>query len=218
MPSESLFFRGVRQGSDAEAVAANQRARLLDAMARVVVRKGYARTTVADVVELASVSRRTFYEQFTDKEGCFLAAYATGTEIVLADIGEAVRRSGSRDWTLRLRIALEAYTGTLAAEPDLARLFLLDILGAGPAAIELRRRVLASFADMFRGLRAIAAADDPEMGEVSDTHLMGLVGAINELVCEQIAEHGADTLPDIAGSLEDFAHAILLRSRHTTRN
>ncbi|HEY3021063.1 MAG TPA: TetR family transcriptional regulator, partial [Solirubrobacteraceae bacterium] len=65
---ESLFFRALEpaQGWDGgrKAVWANQRARMLDAMARAVAAKGYARVSVADVVQLAGVSRRTFYEQF----------------------------------------------------------------------------------------------------------------------------------------------------------
>jgi AcrR family transcriptional regulator len=76
---DSLFFRSLEpeggwDGSRA-AVWANQRARMLDAMARAVATKGYARVSVADVVQLAGVSRRTFYEQFRDKEDCFLVAY-----------------------------------------------------------------------------------------------------------------------------------------------
>src|SRR5882724_3806888 len=60
-----------RHGLAREAVVASQRGRLLDAMAEVVAEKGYQATTVADVVERAGVSRRTFYEQFPDREACF---------------------------------------------------------------------------------------------------------------------------------------------------
>ena len=59
-------------------------------MAQVVAEKGYPATTVADVVERAGVSRRTFYEQFQDKEACFLAAYDVGLAVVLGRIQAAV--------------------------------------------------------------------------------------------------------------------------------
>src|SRR3954453_20508067 len=120
--ADSLFCRalepegGWHDGRDA--VWANQRARMLDAMSRAVATKGYARVSVADVVELAGVSRRTFYEQFTDKEHCFLVAYETGTEAL---IGEMVTRAAAVDgvdWHGRLRAALDAYTGILAGEPE----------------------------------------------------------------------------------------------------
>jgi AcrR family transcriptional regulator len=197
--------------------AADQRARLLDAMARVVVRKGYANTTVADVVELASVSRRTFYEQFVDKEACFLAAYETAADIVLGDIARAVRGVAGEGWRDRLRAALETYTGVLADDPEITRLFLVDVLGAGEKALAARRAVLARFADQLRGLRAAAAEEDPVVGEVPDPLLHALVGGINELVSEHIHREGARTLPSLVEPLEDLAHAILERSRQTVR-
>src|SRR5436305_4647797 len=74
-----------------EVVLASQRGRLLDAMAEVVADRGYAASTVADVIARAGVSRKTFYEHFRDKEGCFLAAYDVGVDLLL----EAVASAGS---------------------------------------------------------------------------------------------------------------------------
>ena len=82
-PSTPNRLPSGRHGLPRETVAASQRARMIDAMAAVVAEKGYAATTVADVVERAGVSRRTFYEQFADKEACFLAAYEVGLAVVL---------------------------------------------------------------------------------------------------------------------------------------
>lgn len=213
-PPERLFFRSLPLPPGPEAIAADQRARMLDAMARVVVRKGYAHTTVADVVELAGVSRRTFYEQFTDKEDCFLAAYDQAAEAVLDDIAEAVRSLGpGADWRARLHKSLETYTAVLSAEPEVAKLFLVDVLGAGARAVELRRRVLDRFVAQYRGLRSA----DADLAEVPDAMLRALVGAINELVSEHIAAHGAATLPETTPTLEDLAHAILERSRLQAR-
>jgi AcrR family transcriptional regulator len=206
----------VPEGRGPAAVAANQRARLLDAMTRVVVRKGYARTTVADVVEVAGVSRRTFYEQFVDKEACFLAAYETASVIVLSDIAAAVRALDSADWRERLHCAIEEYTKVLSETPAVARLFLLDVLGAGPKAVELRRTVLGRFAEQLKALGAVAAPD-PAVAEVTDALLRALVGGMNELVSEHIHVRGAETLTDLAPTLEDLAHAVLERSRLTAR-
>ena len=60
---------------NAEQVTASQRARMLDAMAQAVATKGYAETTVADVVRVAGVSRKTFYQQFSNKQDCYRAAF-----------------------------------------------------------------------------------------------------------------------------------------------
>src|SRR5439155_260785 len=75
-------------GMTAVDVASSQRARLLAAMANVVAAKGYAATTVADVVSAAGVSRSTFYELFASKEACFLDAYNQGVEDLLRAGGD----------------------------------------------------------------------------------------------------------------------------------
>jgi AcrR family transcriptional regulator len=201
-------------------VTAEQRARVLDAMARAVVRQGFAATTVADVVGLAGVSRRTFYEQFVDKEACFLAAYETAAGVILDDIAAAVRAAAAAraDWHERLHTALDAWTTSLAAEPELARLFMVDVLVAGPKAVALRRRVMARFVAQLSGLRAAAAAEEPEIASVPDQLLRALVGGMYELVSEHIHDHGAASLRSLVPVLEDFAHAVLTRSRTAPRS
>src|SRR3954449_5882078 len=72
-----------RHGLSRAFIAHNQRERLLDAIANVVAEKGYAATRVADITDYAGVSRKTFYELFTDKEDCFLAAYDAITALLM---------------------------------------------------------------------------------------------------------------------------------------
>ena len=101
-----------------------QRAKLLDAMVRVVAEKGYEAATVADAVRLARVSRGTFYELFESKEACLAAAYRLGAEVLEARVRDAVR--GAADWREELRLGLRAYLQTLDEEPLFARVYLLE--------------------------------------------------------------------------------------------
>jgi AcrR family transcriptional regulator len=198
----SLFFRHLDRTGQAgprAAASASQRARLLDAMTRAVAGKGYAKVTVADVVALAEVSRRTFYEQFTGKEECFLAAYSTGSQAVIEDIGAAVRASDDDDWHERVRVGVDTYLATLSAEPDLARMLLVDVLGAGPRAVELRRAVREQFAALYAGAE----------GRVSEPYRRALVGAVSELVQEHILTAGAPTLNELSPTLVDLAWTVL---------
>src|SRR3954447_16030257 len=118
----SLYFRGLPEGweDDRALVTQTQRERMLDAMARAVATKGYAKVTVADIVSLAGVSRRTFYEHFADKEACFLETYKVGARALVTGVAAEVRRSRQPDWHERVRIGVTRYTEMLAAEPDLA--------------------------------------------------------------------------------------------------
>ena len=203
---DSLFFRTPADG----ATGSSQRARMLDAVTRAVAEKGYSRVTVGDVVSVAGVSRRTFYEQFKDKEDCFLAAYATGTEALIGDMVEASLSVGDdADWREVLEAAIETYVGTLAADPEFARTFLVDVLGAGPAAVELRRKVYEQFVQQYVILARRAARQQPDLGEVPEIYLRALVGGIGELVQQHVLTRDARSLPELAPVLVQLVKAVI---------
>src|SRR2546423_602659 len=98
-----------------EVVVASQRGRMIEAMAETVAEKGYAATTVADVVARAGVSRRTFYEHFADREECFLGAYDTAVQLMLDHLLAEAAAGEGLDWRERTRRGLRAYLEILAA-------------------------------------------------------------------------------------------------------
>jgi AcrR family transcriptional regulator len=214
MTRDSLFFRALEPDEgwlgQREATGASQRARMLDAVTRAVADKGYARVTVGDVVSVAGVSRRTFYEQFKDKEDCFLAAYATGTEALIGDMTEASLALGAdAHWREVLQVAIDSYVGALAADPEFARTFLVDVLGAGPAAVELRRQVYEQFVQQYVILARRAAKQDPDIGPVPEVYLRALVGGIGELVQQHLLTEDARTLPELAPILVQLVTAVI---------
>jgi AcrR family transcriptional regulator len=171
----------------------SQRARMLDAVVAAVAEKGFAEMTVADVVAGAGVSRRTFYEHFDDKLDCFLAAYEARADALLHEVEEAVAAAPPQE---RLRAGLRAYLERLAAEPTFARVLVVDILGAGPRALEVRERVRQRFAASYRGV-----SDDDDV-------LRALVGGIAELVQARLLAGDAERLPELVPTLERFVAAV----------
>jgi AcrR family transcriptional regulator len=165
---------------------------------------------VGDVVSVAGVSRRTFYEQFKDKEDCFLAAYATGTEVLIRDMVEASLALGpDADWREVLKVAIDSYVGGLASDPEFARTFLVDVLGAGPAAVALRVQVYEQFVQQYAILARRAARQQPEIGEVPEVYLRALVGGIGELVQQHLFTKDAKTLPELAPVLVQLVTAVI---------
>lgn len=187
-----------RHGLTREAVVASQRGRLVDAMAEVVAEKGYAATTVADVVERAGVSRRTFYEQFADKEGCFLAAYDVGLAAVLGRIRDAVETAPAPGWRELARSGVEAFLALLAAEPAFARALQVEILTAGPAALERRAGMLTMFSGVWRNVHERARAEDPAVPELPDEVFTILTAGLEELIRDCIRTRGTAALPELA--------------------
>jgi TetR/AcrR family transcriptional regulator len=125
---------------------------MLRAVAEAVAEKGFAWVTVADVISRAGVSRETFYEHFSDKEECFVAALDEGAR-VLHEILTAVVAVDADDPVEQLDRVLKAYLNTLAGEPAFAKAFLIDAYGAGSQAltrrIELQRRFIDLVAEVF---------------------------------------------------------------------
>src|SRR5215831_14753582 len=108
-------LRSGHHGLSPEYVAQNQRERLLDAMVAAVADKGYADTTVAEVLRRSSVSRRTFYDLFPNKEACFLEAYDRVVGSLIKQVVAAF--SGGDNWAERMRDGIRALLETLAAHP-----------------------------------------------------------------------------------------------------
>lgn len=181
-----------------EAVAESQRGRLLFAMAAAVAAKGYAAATVTDVVERASVSRGTFYEQFADKEACFLAALDTGVEVLLGRLAAAADAlPEGAGWRARLRSDLRTYLELLAAEPAFAWTIHVETLAAGREALARRARIFAGFSARTRALNALARREDPALPHLPEEVFGFHSAGIDELVRETLRTRGARALPGL---------------------
>jgi AcrR family transcriptional regulator len=186
-------------GLDPSLVAASQRTRLLEAVGRTVAEKGYAAATIDDIVRGASVSKKTFYEHFQDKLDCFLAAYETASDelyehvraaqdaVPAADGGGTARARGNGSgWLERTHAGIHAYLRWLAAEPALARVFLIEIAAAGPEALARRERLRDRHAERMRELH------DPGVG-VPEEIFHAVVAAADDLVVRRLRD-GTDLL------------------------
>lgn len=173
---------------------------MIDAMARAVAEKGYEKTAVADVVARAGVSRKTFYEQFSDKERCFLAAYETiFGEFAAASFAAYESR---RRWPDRISAGLAAFIECLSAEPAYTKAGIVEVLAAGPRAIELRDRLLRGFHSYFDASRA----EVPNHG-LPRIVAEATIGGIYEVIYRRIVAQGAETLNELVPELTYLALA-----------
>jgi AcrR family transcriptional regulator len=204
----SALPRG-RHAAPREVVWESQRGRLLAAMAEVVGTKGYGPVAVADVIARAGVSRKTFYEHFDNKEECFLAAYDAGVELMLDAIDAAIRDAAPGGPLAIARAGTARYLETLAANPAFARTFLIEVLAAGPRALERRAAVHARFAEQLATIDRAARGS----GRQPSSHAFrACVGAIHELVTDHVLRRGAETLPELVDALVDIERALLFGS------
>ena len=166
------------------------RHRLLEGMARAVADKGYADTTIADIVREASVSRRTFYEHFAAKSDCLIALYEAASRNALQVLRSAI--AVDQPWQGQVESALAAYLGYVSQDPVLMRTLFIEILHLGAAGLAARRRVNTEIADFLLG--TVNASRPGDAARMSPGLAMAVVGGINELVLQSIEDGRADDL------------------------
>ncbi|AEG93405.1 transcriptional regulator, TetR family-like protein [Ramlibacter tataouinensis TTB310] len=175
---------------------------MLDGMARAVAAKGYADTTIADVVREASVSRRTFYEHFSTKAECLIALYEAASHNALQVLKDAL--DPTHEWQTQIERALAAYLGGMADNPVLMRTLFVEILGIGPEGLAARRRVNREIAGFMLGVVNAGGRQAP----LSPGMAMAVVGGINELVLEYIEQDRLHRLQELVGPASQLVRAV----------
>jgi AcrR family transcriptional regulator len=178
-----------------------QRTRLLDAAFAVVSEDGYRRMTARRVSGRAGVSNKTFYDLFSDREDCFLAAFDHAVEELAAVVLPAYE--GERDWATAIRAGLAALLGLLDREPALRRLVFVEALGAGPRVLERRARVLEVLQDAVDQGRAGVKAGRELLADPGRSALTaeGVVGAAFGVIHTRLLERHPEPLTDLLNPL-----------------
>jgi len=189
-----------RHGLPRELVERSQRERLLAAVVRVTVAKGYESTTVADILGEAGVGRESFYELFDDKLDCMVAAH----KILLDDLEKQVRDAyiGDDPWPPRVREGLRVTLEWFAADPEAARFLLVETSTVGPAFRAIFQREYARFTAMLDD-----GFDDSTPGpELTEATSLG-VGALLAKIYEEILRDRVTELPRL---LPDLTYDFLV--------
>jgi AcrR family transcriptional regulator len=163
---------------------AEVRTTLALALASAVAEKGYAGTTIADIVAKARVSKRTFYEHFADKQECLMALYGAACDRLIAVLRSA--GSAEQPWQDRVRTVVGAYLSLLEAMPAVNRALLVEMQAAGERAYRLRQETQRAFAQTLVELVDSGRPANPQIGPLSPALALALVGGINELMLDVI--------------------------------
>jgi len=195
----------------AQAVTALHRERLLAGMEAAIRHKGLEATTISDVVHQAHVSKRTFYEHFADKEACFLALFVVTSDRIVDAIVDDL--PAELPWEERIRTCIDAYLAGLAVNPAVTSSFLLDVRGAGPKALPLRRAVINRLVDLLLGLAHDARAQDPTLHRLDRATVTAIVGGLNELMLAAVEEQRVHRIAEIGETGVQLLRAALTAPR-----
>jgi AcrR family transcriptional regulator len=216
--SEELLERRLRPGpgTPREEVERNQRERLFGATVAVTTTKGYANTSVADLLEVSCVSRSSFYGHFEDKLACFLATMEEILTIVTAVTASRVRRAQS--WEEGAERGLRGLLELIAAQPAGARLCLVEADAAGPQASGLLEGAL----ERFQKLMEETFDRRPGDSGMPEEMVQAMVGGLRKMLHTRLRRGTEHELVDLAGDLLglDFSYVsppMPLRERGTAR-
>lgn len=189
-----------RHGLRREFVTENQRGRLAAGIIAAVAEHGYHDTTISGIAAAAGVSRRTFYAYFSSKEECFFDTYEAIAEHLRAAALEAA--PAELEWTERIRGESGAVLETFAANPDLARFFLVAPSRAGAEIAARSRRImiaaLTGFTDQI--------PPPPATRETSLAAQQALVGGVAAMIVRKVEAGEGEQLPKI---LPDLLELVL---------
>lgn len=175
---------------------------MVESMIATVAEKGYTEATVADVIRSAGVSRATFYEQFADKEDCFVAAYTTVMDGMLGYVAEGVASTESDDWVEQIRGGIGRLLEYLADNPLSVRTGIVEAFGAGARARDRYQKAVSSFFPYLDAGRSLADQPDRIPNEVSRL----IVGGVSSLMFAEASSGNARGLPDL---LPDMMYVVV---------
>jgi AcrR family transcriptional regulator len=188
-------LRGGPGGPPPQIVARVQRDRLFRALATVAAEQGYAGTTVAHVLQRAKISRRTFYSLFSDKEDCFLWAYREAMDDAFDEVREGCSQDG--DAFERIRRGARTLAERCRAEPAIASLCAVEVLGAGPAGQAARAESMNRFVELLQPLLRDLGYSEASIG----IQTRALVGIINEAIYDRLGRDDVASLPDLVDEM-----------------
>lgn len=185
-----------------QVVLVAQRTRLLEAAIETIGMSGYAASTVGDIIRAAGVSRSTFYQQFSDKEACFVAAYEDAADRHVEYVVAATEQAGSA--LQCLQVGVRAYLEVLSSEPAYARAALIEALAAGAGPAASRDSVHGRYAVLLQGWHARVLAEDPLLPQMPDEVFDAAVGGVSDLLATTIRIEGTERLSRLAPVIVTF--------------
>ena len=169
-------IQGGHHGLSRDQVESSQRGRIVQAMIRLAGSRPFHEVGVADLVTAAGVSRKTFYQQFPNKEQVFAEAYDQALGGLIAVMNDAAEASqGRRD---RLAVRVTALLTLLARDEAVGRVCFVEVAAAGPVALERRRQGTAALAAALLGFS--------DGGEDVPLTALAAAGGLSEVIHHEI--------------------------------
>jgi AcrR family transcriptional regulator len=184
-----------------ELVNSSKREKILEGMLEAVGAEGYDATSVRTVLDRTGLYRQAFYDEFADKDSCYLAALEMGIGRLEATVARAA--ASEESWRGKLRAGLGALLDRLDEEPDFGRGVIVEVHAAGPEALSRRAEALKKAADFID----LARFDSGEGEAPPQIAPEGIVAGIHAIVHSRLSTGATD---GFRGLLPEFMYFAVL--------
>ncbi|SRR6266516_2784491 len=202
-PNDYLELDPVEAESEREASQlrrdAEQRAKLCEAMTRMAAEVGFEAVSAHHVFGAAQVGNSTFYKLYETKEACLLEAFERCAETTFGRVERATE--GMIEPAEKARAGLRTLIETFSADPDVARLVLVEIRVGGPTCREAQQRWLSRFARLLEEGEPGGATE----GAVAKSRMA--VGALAVLLALRVASGASGK--ELHAMLSDLIYVAL---------
>ena len=168
-------------------------------MLEAVGAEGYDATSVRTVLDRTGLYRQAFYDNFADKDACYLAALEMG--IARLEAVTARGAASAETWRGRLRGGVGALLDRLDAEPDFGRGVIVEVHAAGPEALERRAEAMKRAADFID----LARAEADELESPPQIAPEGIVAGIHAIVHSRLSTGATDGFRELLPEFMYFA-------------
>lgn len=203
--------------SSRDVLRADQRRRLLNAMATIIARDGFHGARIQDVAREARVSLRTFYAEFENKEQCFLALHLELTAAVIEHVNASL--DFDQPWKEVMRQGFKTYYRSLASVPRMTRAVSLELGTLSDEARQQRDQVMGDFATMLVDLVERGRQLHPEIPSQSLSYMMarGLIGAVTELIDSAVVRGETETITDLVDTTTEMLWRLVTHVEPSTQ-
>jgi AcrR family transcriptional regulator len=180
-------------------VTSPKRERILTGMLESVGATGYDATSVRTVLDRTGLYRQAFYDNFPDKDACYLEAFDVGVARI-AELVDAAAAS-EESWRSKLRAGLGALLDFLESEPEVGRALIVEVHVAGPKALAKRAEAM-EWATAFIDRARLEAPESESPPQITPE---GIVAGIHAVVHSRLSTGEDEGLRELLPELMYFA-------------
>jgi AcrR family transcriptional regulator len=182
-------------------VSSPKRQRILEGMLEAVGNAGYDSASVRMVLDQTGLYRQAFYDEFADKDVCYLEALSYG--VAKFEVLANAAAEPETGWRAKLRAGLGAVLDALDADPAIGRALIVEVHAAGPEALKIRSDAMKGITDFIDSARHASTGTEAPPPIAAE----GIVAGMHAVVHAKLATGDEDGFREL---LPDFMYFAVL--------